>query len=222
MEKYDLKILSGAFVASGAATQAKGYLYRLKPDKGRKSDLEDYELETLGAMPLPSDTHGVAGEPIDMSETEWSGDSDYWLGRTVLTDLVVNVPEMGLLHIPDVAMSVSLQKEIVKTALVGRKGTIKEYITQGDYQITMSVGVAAVNENHELIDQYPEQAMSVLRKVLETDKSLEVGSAFLDIFEINRIVVTNFTAKQMTYANRQVVEITALSDSDYVIESADY
>lgn len=157
-----------------------------------------------------------------MSETEWTGEGDYWLGRTVLTDMVVNVPDMGLLHIPDVAINVSLQKEIVKTALVGRKGTIKEYITQGDYQITMSVGVAAINDRNELIDQYPEQAMSMLRKVLETDTALEVGSAFLDIFEISRIVVTNFSVKQMTYANRQVVEITALSDSDYVIESTDY
>lgn len=82
--------------------------------------------------------------------------------------------------------------------------------------------MAAINDRNELIDQYPEQAMSMLRKVLETDTALEVGSAFLDIFEISRIVVTNFSVKQMTYANRQVVEITALSDSDYVIESTDY
>lgn len=222
MKKYDLKILSAAFVASGAAIQAKGYLYRMKPDKGRKTEGEDYGLDALPAMTQPSDTHGAAGERIDMSETEWTGEGDYWLGRTVLTDMVVNVPDMGLLHIPDVAINVSLQKEIVKTALVGRKGTIKEYITQGDYQITMSVGVAAINDRNELIDQYPEQAMSMLRKVLETDTALEVGSAFLDIFEISRIVVTNFSVKQMTYANRQVVEITALSDSDYVIESTDY
>ena len=127
-----------------------------------------------------------------------------------------------MLTIPDVTINVSKQKEIVKTALVGRAGTVKEYITDGDYQLEMSIGVVAVDENNEIIDQYPEQAMSTLREIFEEDQSLEASSKFLEVFGINKIVITGFSAKQMTYANRQVVDVSALSDDDYIIQSTDY
>lgn len=104
----------------------------------------------------------------------------------------------------------------------GRAGTIKEYISDGDYQIEICIGIVAVDENNEIIDQYPESAMSTIREVLEGNEALEVSSTFLDIFGINKIVVTGFSAKQMTYANRQVVEVSALSDDDYIIQSTDY
>ena len=64
--------------------------------------------------------------------------------------------------------------------------------------------------------------MGVLREILEVDSALEVSSVFLDLFGVNRMVVTGFSAKQMTYANRQVVEVSAISDDDYVIQSTDY
>ena len=59
-------------------------------------------------------------------------------------------------------------------------------------------------------------------EIMERPEALEVSSAFLDLFGISHIVVTGFSAKQMTHSNRQVIEITALSDTEYVIESNDY
>lgn len=58
--------------------------------------------------------------------------------------------------------------------------------------------------------------------IMERPEALEVSSAFLDLFGITHMVVTGFSAKQMTHSNRQVIEITALSDTEYVIESNDY
>ena len=84
------------------------------------------------------------------------------------------------------------------------------------------MGIVAVNDSGEIIDQYPERAIAQLRKIMERPEALEVNSAFLDVFGITHIVVTGFAAKQMTHSNRQVVEITAISDTEYVIESNDY
>ena len=221
MTDYKLEILSAAFVATGVATQAKGYLYRLQPDKGRKQETRDTMLSDLPGLKVATKT--PTGErALSVAEERWSGTEDYWLGRSALTSLVVKHPEGGVLLLEDVTMNVSLQKEIVRTTLVGRRGTIKEYITDGDYQVSMSIGVAAVDENHELIDQYPERALAELRKVLDTEEAVEISSGFLDVFGIRKLVVTGYTVKQMTYANRQVVEVTAVSDEDYVIESTDY
>ncbi len=222
MQTYKLDIINARFIAAGVAVQAKGLAYRLRLNKDRDAmRQEDYKLGTLPGYPAPTATaDGKA--PINKSEEQWRGSGDYWLGRTVLTDMIVNVPEQGLLLINDVTVNISLQKEVVKTALVGRAGTIKEYITDGDYQLSMSVGIVATDDNGAIIDQYPERAVAQLREMLERPEALEVSSTFLDIFGITRMVVTGFTAKQMTHSNRQVIEITALSDTEYVIESTDY
>lgn len=222
MHNYTFDIINARFIASGVAIQAKGLAYRLRLNKDRDvMKQEDYKLGTLPGYSMPGGT-AEGSHPINKGEERWSGSGDYWLGRTVLTDMVVKVPEEGLLLINDVTVNVSLQKEVVKTALVGRAGTIKEYITDGDYQLSMSVGIVATDDNGEIIDQYPERAIAQLREILERPEALEVSSAFLDLFGITHMVVTGFSAKQMTHSNRQVIEITALSDTEYVIESNDY
>lgn len=222
MQNYTFDIINARFIASGVAIQAKGLAYRLRLNKDRDvMKQEDYKLGTLPGHSMPGGT-AEGSHPINKGEERWSGSGDYWLGRTVLTDMVVKVPDEGLLLINDVTVNVSLQKEVVKTALVGRAGTIKEYITDGDYQLSMSVGIVATDDNGEIIDQYPERAIAQLREILERPEALEVSSAFLDLFGITHMVVTGFSAKQMTHSNRQVIEITALSDTEYVIESNDY
>lgn len=222
MTDYKLQIVNAAFIASGVATQAKGVLYRHRSDKGRNDQkVEDYRVETAPGWQMPRDT-GTGESPINKPEDEWAGGADYWLGRTALTDLVIKVPGEGNLLINDATVSVSMQKLIVSTAIVGRTGTIKEYICDGDYQINISVGLVATDACGALVDQYPERAVTQLREILERPDALEVSSMFLDIFGITHMVVTGFSAKQMTHSNRQVIEITALSDSDYVISSTDY
>lgn len=222
MQNYSFDIINARFIAAGLAVQAKGMAYMLRSDKGhREMKQEDYKLGTLPGYAMPTATAEGAGI-VNRSEELWEGPGDYWLGRTVLTDLVVNVPDEGLLLINDVTMNISLQKELVKTALVGRAGTIKEYVADGDYQLSMSVGLVATDDNGEIIDQYPERAVAQLGEILGRAEALEVSSAFLDLFGIRHIVVTGFSARQMTHSNRQVIEITALSDTEYIIESTDY
>ena len=46
----------------------------------------------------------------------------------------------------DAVVAVSRAKNIVTTQLVGRDGTVKEYINAGDYQLNILVGVAAVRD----------------------------------------------------------------------------
>ncbi len=220
MRNYNLQIVNAALVAASVASQVvRPLLYKFKPLD--QSEATDYKLGDLRNQ-VVSSAVSTGDRSISLAETKWQGNEDYWLGRNVLTDLVVRVPEKGVLTIPDVTINISKQKEIVKTAIVGRAGTIKEYITDGDYQLSISIGIVSVDENNQIIDQYPESAISTLREVLEENQSLEASSTFLDVFGINKIVVTGFSAKQMTYANRQVVEVSALSDDDYIIQSTDY
>lgn len=225
---YGFQIVDTRAVAAGIANHYKAALYRLKPDADDTKDFggkaADYGLANSQGWTMPSSTPEASPLAL-LAESKWTGNSDYWLGRTVLTDLLIEMPdkEIGTILLNNAVVSVSKQKEIVKTVLVGRKGgTIKEYITDGDYQVNIALGLVAVDEDGKQIDQYPEQAVGLLRRALEVDAALTVSSLFLDLFEINKIVVTGFSAKQMTYSNQQTIEITAISDSDYVIQSTDY
>ena len=228
IHNYAFQIVDARAVAAGVANHYKAALYRLQPDADNTKDFggkaADYALDKTQGWTMPSSTP-EASPLASLAENKWSGSSDYWLGRTVLTDLLIEVPDgdIGTLLLNNAIISVSKQKEVVKTVLVGRKGgTIKEYISDGDYQVNISIGLVAVDENGKQLDQYPEQAVSTLRRALEVDAALTVSSLFLDLFEISKIVVTGFSVKQMTYSNQQTIEVTAISDADYVIQSTDY
>lgn len=221
---YKLHIIDAAAIAAGVAHQAKGMLYRFKPDLDKTKDFggaeTDYELASLRGWTMPAQSHD--GKLVSLAERKVEAEGDYWLGRNTLTDLLITVPDKGMLLINDAVVNISKQKEIVKTVLVGRKGTVKEYICDGDYQINITIGLVAVDADNRQIDQYPETAVSILREAFDIDRALVVSSAFLDLFDVHKMVVTDFTTKQMTYSNRQVVEVTALSDTDYIIQSTDY
>jgi hypothetical protein len=49
-----------------------------------------------------------------------------------------------------------------------------------------------------------------------------VHSEFLDALNIGRLVVRSYAVRQMTEANYQVIEVSAVSDEDYEIFSNDY
>lgn len=222
MQKYTFDIINAGSVASGAAVQAKGLAYRLRFNKDRDAmRQEDYHMNGSSGCTI-SRYSQPEGNVINVSEEPWSEHQDYWLGRPTLTDIAINIPGEGVLLLNDAIVNVSMQKEIVRTALVGRSGTIKEYISDGDYQLNISVGVVATDSVGNIIDQYPERAVEQLREILERPESLEVSSLFLELFGIDHIVITGIGAKQATHSNRQSIEITCISDKEYLITSEEY
>lgn len=161
-------------------------------------------------------TTGAAGVPIT--------DREYWEGRWVLCPVRLRAQtESGTLELelPDAVAAVSRERRIVSTALVGRDGTVKEYINEGDWAINLVVGVQPV-DNGEILDDYPSEALRELRRLLDVKAAIEVHSEFLAIFDITKMVIRSYSASQMTEANYQAVSISAVSDEDYEIFSNEY
>ncbi|MEG1540049.1 MAG: DUF6046 domain-containing protein, partial [Muribaculaceae bacterium] len=111
-------------------------------------------------------------------------DVDYWDGRYVLTKIKLRRADGQILNINDATVAISLEKQIVRTSLVGLNGTIKEYICDGDYDIGITVGIVAVKDG-QIVDEYPEQGIREVKKFLSDNQSIEVSSVFFDIFGIN-------------------------------------
>lgn len=203
----DLTPISFAFIAAGVARRARIALARLKPSQVNKE--------------LPSwEGHGGTPETVELSVP--ITDRGYWESRYVLTELTLRKEDGETLVVNDAIVSVTQEKHIVRTTLVGLNGTIKEYICDGDFDISISVGIVAVDAGGQIVDEYPEEGVRKVKEFLSENKAVEVSSVFLSIFGIDRMVVTRFSLKQETASNRQTIDVRALSDEDYVIKSSEY
>lgn len=197
--------VSISFMAVGAAQFAAKSLIRFKP--GRTGEAPSWEGRGTNIT-----THEV-GAPIT--------DRAYWEGRYALCTLTFRKEDGSELEISDAVAAVSRERRIVSTALTGRDGTVKEYINEGDWSVNIVIGVQTVRDG-VIADDYPTEELRQLRDFLDEKKPLEVYSAFLDIFDITKVVVKSYSVSQATEANYQAVSISAVSDEDYEIYGNEY
>lgn len=117
-------------------------------------------------------------------------------------------------------ITLNMEKNIVTTALQGRNGTIKEYISDGDYNISVDAGISTytLDYKEDFDITYPIDAVAELKKFLSIPEALEVQSDFLEIFGIKSAVVKSFGLQQETHSNRQSINIQMLSDEPYEIK----
>ena len=148
-------------------------------------------------------------------------DPEYWEGRWVLCKLRLERENGEGLTFADAVAAASREHRIVSTALTGRDGTVKEYINAGDWAVNIVIGLQST-EGGTIADKWPETELRELRGLLATNEALRVHSEFLDALNIGRLVIRRYSLSQMTEANYQVVEISAVSDEDYEIFSTDY
>ena len=200
-----LSPVSFMFIAAGAAIQAKGALYRFKPSRTGQSPNWDGRENDIT-------THNLTSPITDKS---------YWAGRYALCELTFENSKGERLVMNDAIVAISRSKNIVTTQRVGMNGTVKEYINDGDYSLNIVVGVAAVRDG-VIVDEYPADGLRELRAFLDDNEALSVHSEFLDVFDINSIVVKSFSVSQDTAYNYQSVSISAVSDEEYNIYSTDY
>lgn len=110
--------------------------------------------------------------------------------------------------IETVLFSVTQTKNIIRTNINGRDGTIKEYIGMGDYNINIK-GVIAGSRG-----QYPVEAVDNLLEFLTYNQSIKIYSKYLnERFNIDEIVINDFDLKQEEGRySQQSFEINAFSD----------
>ncbi len=171
--------------------------------------------------PKPRHGKATAGTSQDTTFPVPITDRSYWESRYVLTELTLRREDGRTLVVNDAVVNISREKHMVRTTLVGLSGTIKEYISNGDYDISITVGIVAVRDG-VIVDEYPEEGIREVREFLDENKAIEVSSVFFELFDISLIVATRFALSQDTHSNRQTIDVKALSDEDYVIKNTDY
>lgn len=146
------------------------------------------------------------------NSTEAKVYSSQFLGVPVFCDLVLEGTEQPPLepaHLIQVLATISRTKNIVKTAVQGRNGTVKEFISAGDFGITLQGAIFESNKT-----KYPVSEVKTLVQLLNAAESLKVVSPYInDVFDIHYLVVESYDMPlEAGFQHKQAFSIKAISD----------
>ena len=164
-----------------------------------------------------------AYEPLTPFENEINFNNSNFRGRPFKTSLTFKYKERET-ELIECIITVNQEKNIVSTPMQGRNGTIKEYISDGDYSITVDAAVSEffINNNgdaEKTFDKdYPKFKVKSLASFLKIGDTVEVHSEFLSLFKIESAVIKSYGMVQETHSNRQSFQIQMLSDTPYEIK----
>jgi len=113
----------------------------------------------------------------------------------------------------DILISVNLPSIIVKTQIQGRRGTIKEYIGEDDWQITINGFLLASN------GQNPSGAIVDLKNMKRACVPIPVTCTYLNNLDISNIVLEDFSMEQAPGGySKQAFTISAVSSHDILLQ----
>lgn len=122
--------------------------------------------------------------------------------------LTGQVVDFDGVRINEVLIEVSMTKNIITTAIQGRNGTVKEYVSDGDYNIQVTGKL--VNQKNAM----PEVALNALKEICKVPDSLIVNCPFLQYFDITAVVIQDYRFLEIE-GTRNMIDFTMnlLSDT---------
>lgn len=126
---------------------------------------------------------------------------------TQLDGLQVDYPEVTM---TSVILTAQQTKNIVKTDIQGRNGSIKEYISDSDFMV--SIDGAIVSDTA----RFPEDQLNALKQALESPEPLTVTCPFLQSMNLpDTFVVESYTIRERV-GTRNVLDISISLLSDLI------
>lgn len=175
-----------------------------------------FQLSRTGLQAVKGILYRVPGQEYDdiigTSDlgTAVFDDVTFPAGRYVnLFDEVVNFGEVKL---QNVLVSVNRTKRVIKTPVQGRDGTIKEYISSGDYTISVNGQINSTTST------FPEKQVQDLNAIMNANASVSVVSTFLnDGFDVGFLVIESDSYRQVR-GSRNSIDISFQAVSDVSID----
>lgn len=120
-----------------------------------------------------------------------------------------------ILRVDSCLIEVNMEKVIQKTQIMGRVGTIKEYISLGDYEINIEGAIFSDYPNY-----YPVDDVQTLVNICQQPTQIKVASSFLQLMGITNLVIRRYKIGQKL-GSRNEVPFSIVADSDFTDEEAD-
>ncbi|RZK31037.1 MAG: hypothetical protein EOO63_05170 [Hymenobacter sp.] len=117
------------------------------------------------------------------------------------------------LSLLDPIVEIARHKNIVSTDIQGRNGTVKEYISDGDYAVTIKGILASDPTKGAVARRYPEQEVKALRDIIDLRESIPVTGRLFKLFGIHNLVIHDHAWPALPgFTNLQAFELRCLSD----------
>jgi D-alanine-D-alanine ligase-like ATP-grasp enzyme len=175
-----------------------------------------------------SDYNSNAADRSTSMHTTAGGPPLSVLGTPVFCDLVISASRIVNNQVTGQAVQVGTEsiqlfqvlievhqtKNIVKTAVAGMDGTVKEYMSLGDYMVTIR-GVLT----NTFKSDYPKEDVRQLVQLFVRKQALNVTSEYLSLFGITSLVVEDFKMGQEAgRQNMQKFEANCSSDMPLLLK----
>jgi len=192
-----------------------GNVYRLNL---RQLTAQSFGMSGISLYRLPASTGiGSAQPPTDYNVAIFEAQP--------MASGLLGLPVYSTLHFPagkgykaltllEPIIEISAEKNIIKTAIQGRIGTVKEFISEGDFVISVKCIINEAKEVDEAIRRYlpPYQELSKYYDLFQQSIALPVECKLLQIFGINNVVVTNYNITESGMVNVKNCSINLISD----------
>ena len=196
------------FIRNAALTAATAVSFiRAKPLEGQttaefqitQTRTENYDVVSMLGTPVYDQVQIQGGNFFELEDVTGSNPIAY--EGIVMQNILVDV---------------SMNKTIVKTPIQGLDGTIKEYVSKGDYLINMTgnvIGITEGNTTKSIGQVHPRIDTERLIQICDVPQNITVTSGFLQLFGINEVLIISYKfAEKEGSRNMQPFQITALSD----------
>lgn len=186
---------SAGVITASLAAEARNNQSRPNPYSGRINDttVGNPELykSTLGTPVFIDVTFGDINNPVFYKDLKTGND--------------VQLPVMTFTAI---LVSVTFPRNIVKTEIQGRNGTVKEYIGEGDASINFRGIITGTNGN------YPAEQVAILKELVYAPIPVPVISEYLNNLDIYTVVFEDRTFEQEEGGySYQTFSLNAISDT---------
>lgn len=209
---FDLNNKATTILKSVGLGLVKSRFYRVNVNEVQKANRERKEFEEQGGkFGLPIfDTLTFSGDGRASADGE-STASDGSLTYTNFDDETVTLDP---LRMDIVLLTVNQPKHIVRTAISGRNGRVKEYISDDDY--TINVKGFFFGDYTDVEDRKNKLA---LIDYCKANVSINCSSGYLQDFDINSLVIDDYTFTQVEgERSKTMFELKCYSDVPFEIE----
>jgi len=127
------------------------------------------------------------------------------------TDLDGNIIQFEGIRIDTVMFDVSQERNIIRTQISGRNGTVKQFISDGDFVINCTgiITGRSVEQGKAFQVQnvvgVPEEEIRKLRAICSVPREIEVVSEFLDFFGITTVVINQPSYSQKEGSRGEII-----------------
>ncbi len=108
----------------------------------------------------------------------------------------------------DIIIQVSRPKVIITTPIQGREGDVNEFISNGDYRLTIRGFLVSEDQLVQPVEQ-----LTTLNNIASFPGAVAVASGFLNVFQIESLVIDEFDIGQIAgYRNELPFSMTCRSE----------